>query len=167
RGQAAPSGRGTVEGFDGPAGLQADRDHRPDVLPMAERVRRPQGRPGQADEGSGKGERPAQTSGRRPSVGYGDPSGGRLGKFLSPARRRLAVEHVQQELRISERRACRVLRQPRAVQRYAPIVREDEEPLIQRIIELACVYGRYGTPRIEALLRREGRVVNHKRVERI
>jgi transposase InsO family protein len=74
---------------------------------------------------------------------------------------------VQDRFRVSERRACIVLRQARATQRYLPQVRDDEDPLTQRIIELACVYGRYGTPRITAMLRREGWRVNHKRVERI
>ena len=36
-----------------------------------------------------------------------------------------------------------------------------------RIIELATQFGRYGYRRITALLRREGWLVNHKRVERI
>jgi putative transposase len=70
-------------------------------------------------------------------------------------------------LGVSERRACEVLRQPRATQRYLPEVSDDEEPLTQRIIELACVYGRYGTPRIAAMLKQDGWRVNHKRVERI
>jgi transposase InsO family protein len=60
-----------------------------------------------------------------------------------------------------------VLRQPRATQRYLPNVRDDEAPLTQRIIELACVYGRYGTPRIAYYLEQEGWKVNHKRLERI
>jgi transposase InsO family protein len=47
------------------------------------------------------------------------------------------------------------------------LVREDEDSLTQRIIELAAVYGRYGTPRITGLIRNEGMIVNHKRVERI
>ena len=68
---------------------------------------------------------------------------------------------------ISERRACKVLKQPRASQRYLPIVRDDEVPLTRRIIELACMYGRYGYRRVAALLRWEGWQVNHKRVERI
>jgi len=68
---------------------------------------------------------------------------------------------------VSERRVCKVLKQSRATQRYLPLVRDDEEPLTQRIIELACVYGRYGTPRITAMIRDEGPIVNHKRVERI
>jgi transposase InsO family protein len=46
-------------------------------------------------------------------------------------------------------------------------VRDDERPLTGRIVELAAVYGRYGTPRITALLRQEGWRVNHKRTERI
>jgi transposase InsO family protein len=39
--------------------------------------------------------------------------------------------------------------------------------LVARIIELATQYGRYGYRRITAMLRQEGRTVNHKRVERI
>ena len=35
------------------------------------------------------------------------------------------------------------------------------------MIELAAVYGRYGTPRITAMLRSENWPVNHKRVERL
>ena len=70
-------------------------------------------------------------------------------------------------LDVSERRACRVLGQNRATQRYASIEWDDEEPLTRRIIHLASVYGRYGYRRITALLRREGWIVNHKRVERI
>ena len=68
---------------------------------------------------------------------------------------------------VSERRACKILKQPRASQRYLPNVRDDELPLTQRIIELACMYGRYGYRRIAAMLRLEGWRVNHKRVERI
>jgi putative transposase len=44
---------------------------------------------------------------------------------------------------------------------------EDEPLLVERIVELATEYGRYGYRRITALLRREGWRVNHKRVERI
>lgn len=75
--------------------------------------------------------------------------------------------HVIARLNVSERRACKVLRQSRATQRYLPLVRADEEPLTQRIIELAALYGRYGSPRITGLIRNEGTIVNHKRVERI
>lgn len=71
------------------------------------------------------------------------------------------------DLGISERRACRVLGQSRATQRYAPRPREDEEPLTARIVELAGTYGRYGYRRVTAMLRHEAWNVNYKRVERI
>ena len=72
-----------------------------------------------------------------------------------------------ESLGVSQRRACRVLGQSRRTQRYLPRVRDDEGRLTRRIVELGGLYGRYGTPRITALLEREGWCVNHKRVERI
>ena len=80
---------------------------------------------------------------------------------------RLAVDHVQDTLKVSERRACRVLGQHRSTQRKPRRPRVDEAALTADIIRLAEQYGRYGYRRITALLRREGWVVNAKRVERI
>ena len=57
-----------------------------------------------------------------------------------------------ERLRVSERRACRVLGQARNTQRRRPKVRGDEDALTGRIIELATCYGRYGYRRIAALL---------------
>ena len=75
---------------------------------------------------------------------------------------------MQQHLpEVSERRACRVLNQPRSTQRREPYVPDDEPELVKRMIELATQYGRYGYRRITALLRAEGWRVNHKRVERL
>ena len=87
--------------------------------------------------------------------------------MISPARRRQLVDHVQEQMDVSERRACRVLKQPRSTQRYQTRQADDEEQLTVRIIALASDYGRYGYRRITALLRNEGWEVNHKRVERI
>jgi putative transposase len=77
------------------------------------------------------------------------------------------VHQSIQALDVSERRACRVVGQPRATQRYLKRPADDEEYLTSRIIELASQYGRYGYRRVTALLRNEGWIVNHKRVERI
>ena len=74
---------------------------------------------------------------------------------------------LQKDFAVSERRACQLLNQPRATQRYLPQERDDEKPLVRRIIDLASMYGRYGYRRIAGLLRMEGWWVNHKRVERI
>lgn len=68
---------------------------------------------------------------------------------------------------MSERRACRVIGQPRSSQRYKKRVAGDEAALTSAIISFASEYGRYGYRRITALLRDEGWHVNHKRVERI
>jgi hypothetical protein len=65
-------------------------------------------------------------------------------KVISPARRRQAVEHVQQISEVSERRACQVIGQPRSTQRYSVRLAEDGEILTVRIITLASQYGRDG-----------------------
>ena len=57
---------------------------------------------------------------------------------------------------MSERRACRLVNQPRGTQRYRPTLREDEDALTQVIIQLASQYGRYGYRRITALLQSAG-----------
>ena len=77
------------------------------------------------------------------------------------------MDHVKAELGVSERRACRVLRQHRSTQRKAPTTPDDEAALKADIIALARQYGRYGYRRITALLRDAGWAVNKKRVERI
>ena len=77
------------------------------------------------------------------------------------------MEHVLRKLDVSERRACRVLKQPRSTQRYAARIAADEEELTARVIALASEYGRYGYRRVTGLIRNGGWIVNRKRVERI
>ncbi len=75
--------------------------------------------------------------------------------------------HVQQKFDLPERRVCRYLEQPRSTQRRRPVVPDDEKALTADIVRLAGKYGRYGYRRVTALLKAEGWIVNHKRVERI
>jgi len=77
------------------------------------------------------------------------------------------VGKVLKTLKVSERRACRVLGQVRSTQRHSSRTKDDEERLVARIVELATRYGQYGYRKITALLKQEGWKVNHKRVERI
>jgi putative transposase len=86
---------------------------------------------------------------------------------IAPDSKRQAVRQAVEALDVSERRACQVIGQPRSTQRYDKQIPDDEELLRQRIIELASEYGRYGYRRVTALLRNEGWIVNHKRVQRI
>ena len=86
---------------------------------------------------------------------------------MSPARRRICIEHVRRQFAVSERRVCAALGQHRSTQRKTPRGGDDEARLTADIVELARRYGRYGHRRITALLRAAGWLVNPKRVERI
>ena len=48
------------------------------------------------------------------------------------------------KLRVSERRACRVLSQARTTQRRELRVKDDEPRLVAEIVDLASRFGRYG-----------------------
>ena len=67
----------------------------------------------------------------------------------------------------SERRACRLLRQPRSTQRYESREHDGEKALVKRMLELAKKHPRYGCRRITRLLRNELGCVNRKRVHRL
>ena len=75
--------------------------------------------------------------------------------------------HVQLALPVSERRACKVLAQPRGTQRYVTQADEEERRLIARLQELVRERPRYGYRFMAAILRREGWRVNRKRVYRL
>jgi hypothetical protein len=85
----------------------------------------------------------------------------------SPERLRRTVQRIRAKYRLSERRACRIVGQPRGTQRYMAIVRCDEEDLTREIVAVASQYGRYGYRRITALLVKAGWQVGCDRVQRI
>ena len=104
------------------------------------------------------GDRKALSTARaraRPT-GQADSEGSGQGKLLSPERRRRCVVRVRQQLGASERRACRVLGQPRTTQRRARKVASDEGALRGDIVRLASRFGRYGYRRVTDMLRIEG-----------
>jgi putative transposase len=77
------------------------------------------------------------------------------------------VKHLQQRFEVSERRACRVVGQPRSSQRYLSMKAAKDAALVKRSIALSRENPRYGYRRVWALLRREGWKVNKKRVQRL
>lgn len=88
--------------------------------------------------------------------------------MTSPTRRRKTVGRVRARLsHVSERRACRVVEQPRSTHRYQAKPRSEEKILVKRMLELVVEHPRYGYRRITALLRAEGRRVNRKRIYRL
>lgn len=87
--------------------------------------------------------------------------------MVSPTRRREAVQQVQEALDVSERRACKVVGQPRSTQRYEPREPDRDRLLVQRMHELVRQHPRYGYRRIWALLQAEGWRVNRKKIFRL
>jgi putative transposase len=67
---------------------------------------------------------------------------------------------------LSERHACGLVGISRSNARYCAAKRDDAE-LRERLRQLAAERRRFGYRRLHVLLRREGQVVNHKRVYRI
>ena len=91
----------------------------------------------------------------RAGSGHEDPQGGRQGKLVSPERRRRTVSTVRCRFgpeRVSERRACRVLVQPRNTQRYQSRRADDEPGLLHEMRLLARQRPRFGSGRIYRLL---------------
>ena len=85
---------------------------------------------------------------------------------MRPARRRAVVDHLRAAWRVSARRACAVLKAPRSSHHYRAR-RDAQAELRSRIREIAAARVRYGYRRIHVLLKREGWMVNAKRVWRL
>jgi putative transposase len=85
--------------------------------------------------------------------------------MVTAMQRRRAVEHLKSR-RISERRACRLVRFSRSAAWYRLQGRNDGA-LRERLKELAQDYPRYGCPTLHDMLVTEGRVVNFKRTYRV
>jgi len=89
---------------------------------------------------------------------------------VSPERRRRTVEKVRRRLgqdKVSERRVCRALGQPRSTQRYRPKRPDMDRRLLNEMRRLAEAYPRYGSERVHQLLVGTGWRVNFKRVHRL
>ena len=69
--------------------------------------------------------------------------------------------------RISERRACYALGQPRSTQRYRPKLPDMDRQLIAEMRRLVESYPRYGSERVHQLLVGMKWPVNFKRVHRL
>ena len=67
--------------------------------------------------------------------------------------------------RMSASRACELVKVSR--RRLSYVSRKKDDELAARLKELAVKHPRYGGRRLWAMLRREGRVVNLKRVRRL
>ena len=71
-----------------------------------------------------------------------------------------------QDSGLSQRAACRITGCPRSVAQYR-IRRVDDPALVEKLEEIAAERRLFGYRRLTIMLRREGFIVNHKRVNRI
>lgn len=86
--------------------------------------------------------------------------------MVTPAARRNAVAHLKAVFGMSERRACKSIGCCRMTVRYET-TRSDDRELRERMREIARERRRFGYRRLHVLLKREGHVVNHKKLFRL
>jgi len=86
--------------------------------------------------------------------------------MVKPAVYRRAVGHLQADFQVSQRRACRILGFARSSLGYHSR-RKVPTALLERLRALAAKRPRFGYRRLHLLLRREGHIVNHKRIYRL
>jgi putative transposase len=86
--------------------------------------------------------------------------------MVTPAARREASAHLHQVYGVSQRRACQAIGADRSSVRYRRR-RPEDGPLRARLREIAAVRRRFGYRRLHILLRREGIMLNHKKLRRI
>ncbi len=77
------------------------------------------------------------------------------------------MEQLQAKFSVSERRACRLLDQPRSTQRFVGQPKDDDVRLTKKILDYVRERPRWGYRRIAQLLRRNGDLINVKRVYRL
>ncbi|WP_086022819.1 IS3 family transposase [Sinorhizobium sp. CCBAU 05631] len=87
-------------------------------------------------------------------------------EVVTPAAKRSAVAHLMSQHGMSERRACKAIGFCRMTIRYETR-RSDDHGLRERMKALAHERRRFGYRRIHVLLRREGHLVNHKKLFRL
>lgn len=86
--------------------------------------------------------------------------------MVTSEQRRTAVTDAMSTAGLTERQACRYTGFSRSSQRYAAC-RPPQAVLRERLLTLATLRPRWGYRRLHWLLRREGQVVNRKRIYRL
>jgi transposase InsO family protein len=74
---------------------------------------------------------------------------------------------LQERLGLSQRRACQVVGQHRSTQRHEPAEADSDRDLRDQLRRFAKAHPRWGYRMAHAVLRREGHVVNRKKVQRL
>jgi putative transposase len=86
--------------------------------------------------------------------------------MVRPAQRRIVVAWAESSYRVSQCRACRLLAVNRSTIRYRSR-KPSQEPLRRRMREMAGARVHAGYRQLHVYLRREGWLINHKRLYRL
>lgn len=86
--------------------------------------------------------------------------------MVTPAGKRKAVAHLVDAHGMSERRACKAIGCCRMTMRYRT-TRADDASLRERMRAIAQERRRFGYRRLHVLLKREGYLINHKKLFRL
>lgn len=86
--------------------------------------------------------------------------------MVTPAAKRKAVARLKEGFGMSERRACKAIGCCRMTVRYETS-RPDDREVRERMKAIAQERRRFGYRRLLVMLRREGLVVNHKKLFRL
>jgi putative transposase len=86
--------------------------------------------------------------------------------MVMPAARREAAAHLRRVHGVSQRRACQAIGADRSSIRYHSR-RPDDGLIRSRLREIAAIRRRFGYRRLHLLLRREGLLLNHKKLRRL
>ena len=136
-----------------------------DILQLAKAV------PGDGSGGSPRvpgaetGERSSEEAVGGSSVGDRRDEGGDAKKAVKPRQRRTYVMEMKEQS-VSEKRSCKLMGICRSSYHYQPVEHGDAD-LITRLREIAEDKPTGGYRTAWAFLRREGLVINHKRVHRV
>lgn len=76
------------------------------------------------------------------------------------------VNYLKSSYDLSLRSCCRLVGISRSVYSYCPDFNRDH-PVIETLSELVAKYPRYGFPKLFAVIKRQGKKWNHKRVHRV
>ncbi|RWH74829.1 MAG: IS3 family transposase [Mesorhizobium sp.] len=87
-------------------------------------------------------------------------------EMVTPAAKRKAVARLKEGFGMSERRACKAIGCCRMTVRYETC-RQDDREVRERMKAIAQERRRFGYRRLLVMLRREGLVVNHKKLFRL
>ncbi|MDH2356161.1 IS3 family transposase [Bradyrhizobium sp. SSUT112] len=130
---------------------------------MEGQVRRDGRLGGQATAVAGRREHEAEAASGRRHVGQCGAEGSRGKEVVTPAGKRKAVAHLVDAHGMSERRACKTIGCCRMTMRYRT-TQADDTSLRQRMRAIAQGFG---YRRLHVLLRREGYLINHKKLFRL